>query len=305
MSRMDDLINRLETQGYKARIVRIERLADLHRMIENFRSKGLLNERLNELYFSGFWAGPPPDFPDARSLIIVTHRDPEMRFTFQYNGKTIQGTVPPTYLHGQKKRAQALSALAGLLKPWGHRVRSAFVPTKLLAVCSGLAGYGRNNITYVEGMGSFHRPDAFCSDLACDDDAWREPVMMEQCAQCDTCIRGCPTGAILPDRFLLNVDRCITFWNEHPPDTKFPDWLEPAWHNCLVGCMICQRVCPANRDLLNRHVAGGSFSEEETRTLLRSVPVKDMNQDLQDKLRQSDLADIAELLPRNLRALLR
>ena len=303
MNRTETLISQLDGQGYKSRIVPIHRLKHLHQTIQEQHDKGLLNKELYELYFSRFSANPPADFADARSLIIVSSLDPPTRFTLQYNGKILHAIVPPTYLHGQKKIDQARSTIANLLSPHGHRVLKVTVPNKLLAVCSGLAKYGKNNIAYVEGFGSFHRLTAFCSDLSCDNDEWHQPLMMEQCQKCDLCMRRCPSGAIRADRFLLNVDRCITFWNEKPVEVEFPQWLKPAWHNCLVGCMICQKVCPVNEDLLGKHKPGAEFSEEETRLLLEGIPVKEMPRKLQDKLQSSDLVDLADLFPRNLKVL--
>ena len=200
-----------------------------------------------------------------------------------------------------KKQADRLS---DLLKPHGYKVQKITVPNKLLAVCSGLGAYGKNNISYVEGLGSFHRLTSFCSDLPCADDDWHQPTMLEQCEKCDRCMRSCPTGAILEERFLLNVERCITFWNEHPPDVAFPEWLKPVWHNCLIGCMICQKVCPVNQDIVDCHEPGGEFTEEETDILLQGIPFAEMPRSLKEKLKATDLAAIADILPRNLKAIL-
>lgn len=102
---------------------------------------------------------------------------------------------------------------------------------------SGLAEYGKNNICYVSGMGSFLQIVAAYSDLPCSEDGWREPVMMKSCDGCDLCRRVCPTGAIPSDRFLLRGERCIVYHNEKRGDVPFPDWMAASWHNCLIGCM--------------------------------------------------------------------
>ena len=49
----------------------------------------------------------------------------------------------------------------------------------------------------------------------------------------------CPTKAIRQDRFLISAEQCLTFFNEKPDD--FPEWVNPVWHNCLIGCMILLR----------------------------------------------------------------
>lgn len=298
------LSEQLEAQGYKCRIVSIRRLADLHARIQSFSDQGLLNNDLSDQYFSKFATKPPANMPDAQSLIVMTRMDPAVRFTFHYQGKEIVVTVPPTYLHGLRNVEHAGAVLAGLLQPHGYRALRLFIPHKLLAVCSGLAEYGKNNISYVSGLGSFHRPATFCSDLPCEGDNWRDPVMMPECEKCDRCMRSCPSGAILATRFLIDIDRCITYWNEKPPEVAFPDWLEPSWHNCMVGCMICQRSCPVNKDNLGFYEKGEEFSKEETNMLLSGRGSVEFSQALQEKIDRADLSDLVDILPRNLKPLL-
>jgi epoxyqueuosine reductase len=211
--------------------------------------------------------------------------------------------VPPTYLHWRGTDQQAEDALAEILELEGHRVARAMLPKKLLAVRSGLAAYGKNNITYVPGMGSFHRLVVFYSDLPCQQDDWREPKMMERCEKCIACLRHCPTGAITSERFLLHAERCITFHNEKPSDVPFPEWLDASGHNCLVGCLHCQNICPENRDFLAWVGEGAEFSSEETSLLVEGIPLDQLPAAMVEKLEQSDLIDLLDVLPRNLKVL--
>jgi epoxyqueuosine reductase len=179
-------------------------------------------------------------------------------------------------------------------------VVEALLPKKLLAVCSGLGAYGKNNICYVDGMGSFIRLAAFYSDLPCEEDIWREPQMMDACQRCSACINKCPTGAIPQDRFLLRAERCITYHNEKPGHVPFPAWLDPAWHNCLVGCMTCQRICPKNKDFLHKVEDGATFSQEETAILLKGVAFDQLPDAMMEKLVRFDLVEFLDIFPRNL-----
>jgi epoxyqueuosine reductase len=211
--------------------------------------------------------------------------------------------VPPTYVHWQETNKQVEGLLTEILGPRGYRVAQATLPVKLLAVRSGLGAYGKNNICYVPGMGSFHRLAAFCSDLSCQEDNWQESQMMESCQNCSACLRNCPTGAITSERFLLHAERCITFHNERGGDFPFPAWLDPSWHNCLVGCLYCQRVCPQNKDFLKWVEEGAEFSQEETALLLEGVPSHQLSAATVSKLGQLDLMEYLDALPRNLSAL--
>jgi epoxyqueuosine reductase len=168
-------------------------------------------------------------------------------------------------------------------------------------VHSGLGAYGKNNICYVDGMGSFHRPVAFYSDFPCQEDNWQEVHMMEACQRCSACLRKCPTGAITSERFLLHAERCITFRNEKPGDVPFPKWIDPSWHNCLVGCLDCQAICPQNRDVLQWIDAGAEFSQEETALFLEGVPLDQLPAATVKKLQHFDMVEYLDLFPRNLR----
>lgn len=299
-----NLFQRLEGHGYRARAVGIQRLCDLQEEIASRHREGLLDEAFFHQRLAGFAFSPPESLPGARSLIVVAVRQSQIRFTFVWNGRQVPLVVPPTYLHQQETDKQVAETLAETLGTIGYRVTLAALPKKLLAVCSGLAAYGKNNITYIAGMGSFHRLVAFYSDLPCEQDDWQEPKMMERCRKCLACLRSCPTGAIATDRFLLRAERCIVLHNEEPSDVPFPVWLDPSWHNCLVGCLHCQRVCPENKQVMSWIEEGATFSSEETNLLLEGVPLDRLPTPMVEKLEQWDLVDLLDVLPRNLRILL-
>ena len=89
-----------------------------------------------------------------------------------------------------------------------------FVRGERLGVQSGLSEYGRNTITYVDGLGSNFSLAAYFSAMPCEDDKWRNVVTAEMCHSCSICIDNCPTGAIRKDRFLIDNQRCLSAMNE-------------------------------------------------------------------------------------------
>ncbi len=121
----------------------------------------------------------------------------------------------------------------------------------------------------------------------------------DRCEKCAVCVNACPTGAIDPDRFIIRADRCITFMNERTGE--FPAWLDPASHQCLVGCMRCQEACPENMNFRNWIVRKGSFTEEETGLLLSG---KQPSGETVEKLEALSLTEYLPVLPRNLKILL-
>ena len=151
-------------------------------------------------------------------------------------------------------------------------------------------------------MGSFVRLAAFYTDLHCAEETWREPRMLNRCQTCRACLNVCPTGAIASDRFLIRAERCITFHNERLGE--FPSWIEPSWHNCIVGCLHCQRICPENRHLVEWVEGDHKFSEEETALILSSTPADRLPSETAKKLERLDIIEYADVLGRNLAALL-
>ena len=301
---MKTLLSQLAARGYRSQIVAIHHVRDLQEDLEGSLHQDLLNQEVYQEHLSGLSFQPPDSLPGARSIIVVAVPQPRTRFTFTWRGQPLVLDVPPTYLHWREAKEHVRALVAAILNPHGYGVAPAALPEKLLVVRSGLGAYGRNNISYVPGLGSFHRPVALYSDVPCPADDWHDRRTLERCQSCVACQHGCPTGAIPADRFLLCAGRCLTFHNERPTDVPFPSWVDPAWHNCLVGCLHCQQVCPENRAVWPWVVEGAAFTEEETALLQEGVPLDQLPAPTIEKLKQSDLADLQEVLPRNLGAFL-
>jgi epoxyqueuosine reductase len=124
--------------------------------------------------------------------------------------------------------------------------------------------------------------------------------MLERCQKCKACANHCPTGAIPTDRFLLHGERCLVFFNERPPEYRFPDWVAPTAHNSLIGCMTCQQVCPENKELLNQYADEVTFSHAETSLLLNGAMVDHLPPETVRKLERIDMINDLQLIPRNL-----
>ena len=294
--------NLITPLGGVARQVSISHLATLEKQITDLRKQHLLAEEFNLEEFANFNFQPPNETFEARSLILLAYPHYPTRFRFIHRGIEKSYLVPPTYLHGLESDERIGEPIAAFLKQQGLHLERAIIPKKLAAVCAGLAEYGKNNIVYAQGMGSFVRLAAYFSDMPVQEDHWHEPVAMPHCKGCLACLNACPTHAIGTDRFLLHAERCITFWNEKPPEVAFPAWLKQEWHTCLVGCMFCQFVCPENLPYIHLENEGSAFSEEETDWLISGQPLDDLPLPLRGKLSASRLADYYD--PRNFRILI-
>ena len=294
----------LESKGYKGTIITAKQIPNLQKVVKKINDEKLLDPEFYNEYKKYFEFEPKTDFGEVKSLFMVAMPLPQYEIIFNWNNKEVPLRVPPTYLRGRALINEAKTFLTELLKPSGYSVEFARLPQKSLAVRVGLAKYGKNNITYIPGMGSFHRLFTFYSDFPFEQENWQELRIMDLCKECSACVYNCPTGAIPKDRFLLRAERCLTFHNEHPVDVPFPDWIDPSWHNCLVGCLHCQKVCPANEKVVNWIEPGPSFSEEETKLLLNGTTVENLPEKTKRKVEEHGLGYYLSVYPRNLGVLL-
>jgi epoxyqueuosine reductase len=297
---VDELYARLRECGFPARIVSVSHLHQLQKEMENLRSQALLDSQFCEDRLAWFNFRIPEDLPKAQSLIVVAVPRPQTQAIFNWNGRRRPLILPPTYTAYDEIAKQVGDLLANILGEKGYKSAGTALPLKLLAARSGLGQYGRNNICYVSRLGSFLQLVAFYSDLPCEEDCWQEATVMKSCEECELCRRACPTGAISPDRFLLRAERCIVYHNEKKGDVPFPEWMATSWHNCIVGCMHCQRVCPQNKEVIQWIGEKEEFSEEETALLMEGVTRDRLPNATLRKLERLSLLDYLDSLPRNL-----
>ncbi len=299
------LLADLRQRGYQARVVSASHLPLMQKDIHGLHTNGLLDSEFYQRRLSWFNFQVPADLPEAQSLIVVAVPRPQTRAVFMWRGRPHPLIVPPTYTAYDEITAKIQSLLARMLRIKGFKLIGTALPLKLLASRSGLTQYGRNNVSYVSGMGSFLQLVAAYSDMPCEEDSWQEKTMMQSCEGCDLCRRACPTGAISSDRFLLHAERCISYHNEKPGDVPFPEWMNVHWHNCVVGCMRCQRACPQNKQFIQWVGEEEEFTEEETASLLQATGLGKLPAGTIKKLEHLSLTDYLGCLPRNLSAFFR
>lgn len=297
-SQVDRFQKMAEGNGWKGRVVPIGHLADLEEAVRGRYEAGLINAALYEEGLAWLSFNPPADLPGARSILVVAVPTPQMRLYFHWQGKRLPVVVPPTYVAYRSRTAGVQAVLEAWLRREGYGLAKPSLPLKTLAVCSGLAEYGRNNITYVDGMGSFLQLVGAFSDLPGDGDPWREPKALDRCGSCKACQNHCPTGAITQERFLLHAEACLTYHNE--AGRELPDWIAPSWHHCLIGCLRCQTVCPENRAVRNWFEDRAEFTEPETALFLQRAAFDQLPAETATKVTSLEINEEFELLCRNL-----
>lgn len=250
---------------------------------------------------------------ETRTVILVAVPRPAHVVSFEDGARRHDLVLPPTYLRYYPlfDEVQAdLEAAAGT----GLAPRLLTAPLKTIAGLAGFARYGKNNIAYVDGLGSGVQLMGFAAGLDLPEAGvpFPEdvPLALDECRSCRACLRACPTGAIVEDRFLFHGERCLTGFSEG--EGELPQEFARLRTRTLIGCLACQQVCPANRGRLGFEKLPLAFSAEETAYLLGEGGDGPPSPDLVAKVRTLGLSDItidetgpSPIFRRNLRALLR
>jgi epoxyqueuosine reductase len=301
--RWDNVIKALAEKGWVARVADASRLPDLRARVAAVLDSGDLPEEAAARIADDVAFALPEGLAAARSVIVGAVARPLTQATLTLGGLEHTVPVPPHYA-GYFTVPDGLAAAAGAaLEPFGHRAFRFEPPLKTLAVGAGLARFGRNNIAYVPSLGSYLMLAACVSDAPPPEEAeWGEPLQLERCERCSACQRACPTGAVRGDRFLLETDRCLTFLNEDR--APFPEWVDPAWHTCAVGCLRCQTVCPENAGVELAIEPPEVFDERETAAILAASARSALALWTLAKLERCGLDYSPDLIARNLLALI-
>jgi len=250
----------------------------------------------------------PDEFQDAQSIIVMAVYTPLMFVNFIYQGMAEEIMVPPQYYDDGITPEQLLKTVnQQVIGHTGYRTeQTTCMLMKRLAARTGLTRYGRNNIAYAKGMGSFLTLYAFLTDYDFKRDDWQEVKLLKACEECTLCKDACPNRCIRDENFVIDVSRCTTLYNEVPG--AFPETMPEDAHNALMGCMHCQMVCPENQKGFERAGRLEEVTEEETVQILEGRFSEDLKKSLARKLKNYYPATDEKYFPvftRNLTPLLR
>lgn len=125
---------------------------------------------------------------------------------------------------------------------------------------------GLNTLNYHPEFGS-----KFCMELiGFSDDIDHETMAGEKaalsCGSCERCMKACPGGAITKDGFVK--EKCIRFYmmNGKPMPEHLRQYIGAKDGSyAIIGCDICQRVCPGNarREENRQEMDANAFTLEE------------------------------------------
>jgi epoxyqueuosine reductase len=284
--------------GEKTKIIPINKLLKLKNEIDHFKQDHELNSFqkwiVNDLYRFDI---PLVEF-SIKSIILIAIPHPfyaEVKFVKNKKKYNFLSLVMSDF----EKTEKVLSQI--LLAEKYNAILAQNLPLKRLAVQSGLSVYGRNNICYINGMGSNFSFVAYFSDVPCTDEYWTDLAIASICEKCNACLRNCPTGAIQKNRFLIDNERCLSYWNES--SRPFPEWIPKSAHHCVYDCIKCQVICPMNKDQIKNTVEPVHFTELETDMLLSGLSYEQQPVSLKQKVKYLGLHQWPDGIPKNLKTL--
>jgi epoxyqueuosine reductase len=296
-----------KTRGYRVSVGGVSLLDEVRSALRERRETGEIEAGFYRDNLDIFTYLDGVQVEDPRSVILVAAPAPVYVLAFIVGDKRVETILPPTYVRYRKTFADVRDNFAEAVSGLGFRVELLNAPLKALGSRLGLLSYGRNNVGYIAGLGSYFQLVGLVSDLPYDDSVPPRPaeMLLPRCRECRICAAACPTGAIDRERVLLHAEKCYTLFSESP--RPIPESLKPPSPKCIIGCLRCQELCPENRGLLRHENAAVSFDAEETKAFLGMTPAKDGRafDCVQTKFKELGLTEGLPVFRRNLKRLLR
>jgi len=234
------------------------------------------------------------------SIFIIATPSPFYVLRIKSPKKSVDLVIPPNYANRNVILENIKSITTNIFVKYGYSTFPIILPKKLLAVHSGLAQYGNNGLIYIKGMGSYCRLTAFASDYKNNNNPWIKPSMLKSCKGCGKCVKNCPSKALTHGTPWVNINKCITEYNEK--EGVFPNWFHNEWHNCVIGCIKCQEICPYNND--KKYVKIIEIEYQEIMEIVNSKKFNDLSEKNKSILKSLNIDQYYSQLRRNIKLFL-
>lgn len=126
-------------------------------------------------------------------------------------------------------------------------VDTGAINERAFAAASGLGWIGKNAMLIHPDEGSWF----WLGEVITRAELPQDEPLADHCGKCRRCLDACPTGAILEGLRAIDSRKCLSYWNiEHRG--PIPQEFHRPMGEWLLGCDICQEVCPWNSHSLKK-----------------------------------------------------
>jgi len=175
-------------------------------------------------------ANAAKDAPWANAILLLIY--PYRPFRDQI---PVSGNYPASNAsyHAAGKLMRKLNGL-------GIKTERAEVPVRELLTRNGAGIPLKNGLTYLAGFGTRYSAQALFCALPEPIYTPAQPLQEARCCGCHACERMCPSGAISDDGY--DFKACARAYMGGDP---MEPWVMDSM-TCILGCELCQKVCPYN-----------------------------------------------------------
>jgi epoxyqueuosine reductase len=143
------------SRGMVSRVLPVDALESVRIRLEHLAADGLLDADFVRGSLGGFRYLDGCSVKSPRSLILLALPRPAHVIAFRHAGCDLELILPPTYVR--------YSQTFDLVRDWflddfglGHdQADLVSAPLKSLSAAGGLIRYGKNNVGYIRGLGSY------------------------------------------------------------------------------------------------------------------------------------------------------
>ncbi len=168
--------------------------------------------------------------------------------TFDSVGRAALFSQGADYVTANRKRLESACAVLKSLYPDNIFVASGNawpLPAVKAASFSGIGSIGGNGVLLTENYGSLITIGAILTDLPLEPSGGN--ASEDTCRHCDLCVKACPQNALSKKdgKAYLTKERCLSYMSQEPILDEYQTIALSA-SPYLIGCDICQLVCPKN-----------------------------------------------------------
>lgn len=204
------------------------RIDSFIRSYEIVQSQPALSERKHLRFF------PEEDLPDAKSIAVLL-------WPYKQAPLPAQGEVfVDSYYSASNAAYHAARRLEEQVLSSGHFAKANVAyPAKEAALRAHMGLIGHHSLLITRQHGSRVVIILMATDIELPD---QETALVPQnCLKCGRCMKSCPTGAIDETGF-SHPERCLR--NFMLEGVVVPEEMRSKIGMRMIGCDICQRVCP-------------------------------------------------------------